>query len=390
MVYNTYYLLDNALPHLRHLTLKHCNCYQLSILFNLIPNLHSLDIVLSLGFNTDWSNNIPLLTHLRKFVLNSYGEKLTMIQIKQLLSRMPNLRHFELDTQGYMDLIDGQQWELLVSHLIVFDFRIYLLCLSLNISEENILESFRSLFWLEYKHWLVAYNSSHMQHIFTVPRFASNIVMHPYIDWPPSCTSSNFDFDQYITCLHLSSLNSIPHRFTNITSLIFGIEETIINSRLVAFLNLVKHIPFLNSISFRDLSVLKYMPNDIVFKQIRNLYVRDINTRANIPLRLDINQLCNIFPLLERLSLELTSRQDLLLLIDQLRYLSIAKFGLYHSSSIDQRSFRSLSVTRDWLMKNSRRLKTNNNFTYKLINNKIHLWMNNEKVCFVSLSRNAM
>ncbi|CAF3317755.1 unnamed protein product [Rotaria sp. Silwood2] len=303
---------------------------------------------------------------------------------------MSNLRHFELDTQSYMDLIDGQEWELLVSHLTVFDFRIQLLCILSSLTEKNILESFSTLFWLEYKHWFVAYDNSYMQHIFTVPRFAPSVVRYPYTHWPPACTSPDFDFDKYITCLHLLSLNSVPHLLLNTTTIIFNKEETVTDIELFTFLGLVKHMPLLNSISFRNLSVLKYVPNDVVFKQIRSLYIQDIDARANIPLRLDINRLCTIFPFLQRLNMEITSRQDLLLLIDRLRYLSIAKVGLYYPSSIDQRSFRSLSVTRDWLIKKSRRLQANKNFTCKVINNKIHLWMNNENVCFVSCSRNAI
>ncbi|CAF1565556.1 unnamed protein product, partial [Didymodactylos carnosus] len=85
-------------------------------------------------------------------------EKLTMIQIKEFLSKIPNLIHFELDSEGYMDLIDGQQWELIASNLIIFDFRIHLLDPLWNFSEENILQSFLSLFWLEHKRRFVAYD----------------------------------------------------------------------------------------------------------------------------------------------------------------------------------------------------------------------------------------
>lgn len=74
MVYNTYYLLDNSLPNLHHLVLKYCNCSQLSNLLQLIPNLHSLDIMLILNTHSNWSNDVPTLTCLRKLVLNTYGE----------------------------------------------------------------------------------------------------------------------------------------------------------------------------------------------------------------------------------------------------------------------------------------------------------------------------
>jgi hypothetical protein len=74
MVYNTHYLLDNSLPNLHHLILKYCNYYQLSTLFKLMPNLHSLDIMLTIDTHSFWPSNVPVLTYLRKLVLNTYGE----------------------------------------------------------------------------------------------------------------------------------------------------------------------------------------------------------------------------------------------------------------------------------------------------------------------------
>ena len=69
-----------------------------------------------------------------------------MIHIEQFLSKIPNLYYFELIAQGYLDLIDGQKWELLVSHLTIFNLRLHLLCSLPDFSEENILDSFCSQF----------------------------------------------------------------------------------------------------------------------------------------------------------------------------------------------------------------------------------------------------
>ncbi|CAF2035753.1 unnamed protein product [Rotaria magnacalcarata] len=374
-VHNTFHLVDHPLPRLRHLNLKFCNCRQLSSLLNQMPNLYSLDIILSVDLHTNWSYDVPRLTHLRRFVLSTNGEHVTMIQIEQLLSKIPNLTHFELDTQGNIDLIDGQQWELLVSHLIVFNFRIHLFCPLLNFSKNNILESFRSLFWLEHKQWFVSYDDPD---IFTVPRFASNIVTHPYANWPPLCTSSGFNFDQCVRCIRLSLLDPVPPSFINVTSLVFDTEEITTDVGLFAFLKLLEHMPCVHSLSFRNLPVLTSASNNVVLKNIRTLHVQNAYITAENRLQLDINRLCMIFPQIERLNMELTSRQDFVLLVDQLKYLSIVKVEFYHLSSIDTDSY----LTRDWLTKNSRRLKTNNNFMYKRIHNKIHLWINNDKTEF--------
>jgi hypothetical protein len=151
MVYNTYHLLEKTLPNLHRLSLKYCGCYQLRTVFEMIPNLQSLDIILTLDTRSNWWD-IPLLTHLRILKLQSYGERLIMLQMKEFLSKIPNLKHFELDTEGSRDLIDGQQWESVVANLVRFDFRIRLLEPLLYVDKENVLQSFRSLFWLEQKH----------------------------------------------------------------------------------------------------------------------------------------------------------------------------------------------------------------------------------------------
>ncbi|CAF3300077.1 unnamed protein product [Rotaria socialis] len=373
-VYNTAHLIDQPLPRLRHLNLKFCHYWQLSKLLSQMPNLYSFDVILSVDLRTNWSYDVPLLPHLRRFVLSTNSEQVTMIQIEQLLSKMPNLTHFELDTQGNMDLIDGQQWELLISHLVVFNFRIHL-CSLFNVPKNTILESFRSLFWLEHKQWFVAYDDPN---IFTVPRFASSIVTHPYVNWPPLCTSFDFNFHQYIRCIRLSSLDSVPHSFINVTSLVFDTEGITTDIGLFAFLDLLEQMPCVRSLSFRNLPVLTSVPNNVVLKNIRNVHVQNAYTTAESRLQLDINRLCMIFPQIERLNMELTSSQDFVLLIDQLKYLSIVKVEFCHSSPIDTDSY----LTRDWLTKNSRRLKTNNNFMYKCIHNKIHLWINNDKTEF--------
>lgn len=298
------------------------------------------------------------------------GEQLTMIKIKELLSKMPNLRHFELDTEGSRDLIDGQQWELLVSHLTVFDFRIHLNGF-ITSSNEPILQSFRSLFWLEQKRWFVANDGSYIHHIFTIPRFVSSIVKYPYTNWPPSSTSSDFSFNPYIKTCYMSLFNPALHCFTNITSLVFDMNEISTDSGFCAFVHRMNQLPLLHSVTFRDLSVLSNVPNNVVFKKIRSLDVLDTDTRANVRIPLNIDRLCTIFPCLERLTMGLTSNNDFVSLIDRLPYLSIVKFELTHFAL----------VTRRWLTKKSRRLGADNNFTCKIIHNRIHLWMNNERVC---------
>ncbi len=43
-----------------------------------------------------------------------------MVLIEEFLYKMPPLKHLELEMRGNKDLIDGQRWESLISHLINF------------------------------------------------------------------------------------------------------------------------------------------------------------------------------------------------------------------------------------------------------------------------------
>ena len=132
-----------------------------------------------------------------------------MSHVEQFLSKISNLYYFKLIAQGYLDLIDGQKWELLVSHLTIFNFRLHLPCSLPDFSKENILDSFCSLFWLEQKCWFVVYDGPYSRNIFMVPRFTSNILVCPNIYWPSICISSNFCFDKYIHQVDLSLFNPI-------------------------------------------------------------------------------------------------------------------------------------------------------------------------------------
>ena len=74
LVHDTNHLLVNQLPGLRHLTLVHCRCLQLPTVFHQVSNLRSLSITIATDGYTDWSNQIPPLTHLNQLVLRNYCE----------------------------------------------------------------------------------------------------------------------------------------------------------------------------------------------------------------------------------------------------------------------------------------------------------------------------
>ncbi|CAF0945030.1 unnamed protein product [Rotaria sp. Silwood1] len=223
--------ITKPLNNLRYLTITHCYCHNLEYLFRQMMMLRSLNITVSLDMFTDWSKKIPVMNHLRRLTLGIQYGRLTMSRMNQFLSKMPRLLHFELriddpmdvigdeqwtrwsrhsnaDIEDANDIISGHQWKYLVPHLQTFDFRFCLL----NRSDEKILDSFRSPFWLEQKQWFVAYDDYQSSPcLFTVPRFAPKNIIYSSDYNTPWCTSSNLGLDQFVDVLTLPKFR--PSRF---------------------------------------------------------------------------------------------------------------------------------------------------------------------------------
>ncbi|CAF1209820.1 unnamed protein product [Adineta ricciae] len=370
-VYNVYCLLNDPLPNLHHLALRYCDCRHLVTILTLMPNLRTFDVILTCGVRSHWPIELPLLLYLKKFTLRTEGEYLTLSQVEKFLSKTPNLKHFELETEGLKELFDGERWEPIVSGLSRFDFRIHCSDTSNNIFErEHVLQSFRSLFWLEQKRWFVAYYTPNAREIFTVPRFLSTIGNYPSVNWPPQCTLPDFPFAKHITHLQCSALYPlIADQFPNITSLTIHTNRTLDGQTLV---QVIEQMKFLYSISIVDLSIVNHIPINVVFEKIRSLSVQEFSTSDSDQTIHDLDRVCFTFPRLERLNMKLLSHIHLFRLIDQLKYLSIAKFELHQSSS------ESPTMQRNWLINNCRRFQTTDNFTFRYVNDTIYLWMATE------------
>ncbi|CAF4349583.1 unnamed protein product, partial [Rotaria sordida] len=97
-------------------------------------------------------------------------------------------------------MVDGHQWKYLVSHLQTFDFHFYLS----DRSDEKILDSFRSSFWLKQKQWFVAYDDHQsLPRLFTVPRFAPKNIIYSSDYRTPLCTSSDLCLDKFVDIITL-------------------------------------------------------------------------------------------------------------------------------------------------------------------------------------------
>jgi hypothetical protein len=301
-----------------------------------------------------------------------------MGQINQILTKMPCLIHFELeledpmdviggemwkswiihlnvDIEEAMDIIDGNQWKYSVSHLQRFDFRFYLS----QIPSKQILDSFRTPFWLEQKRWFVAFDDCQSSPcLFTVPRFAPKTAIYSLNYHSIPCTSSELYLDQFVHTLNLPVLRPLTHDFTNVTSLVLETNENIDRDKVLPFLQL----PHLHSLSLNNLSLLVVLSSELALKSIRILNVKTTVSKSNA------EQICVIFPQVERLCVTIDDNDTMLSLIDGLKYLSISKFICCHLSSMG-------ILTREWFQEHSSRLKTNDHFTYRINVNDVHLWM---------------
>ncbi|CAF3373579.1 unnamed protein product [Rotaria socialis] len=373
------YPLTTPLNNLRYLTVTHVGCFNLEYLFRQTTNLRSLNMTLSLNAFSDWSNQIPVMNHLRRLTLWISFGRVPMSRMNQFLSKLPCLMHFELriddpidvvgaeqlrkwsqysngDVEVPEDIVDGNQWKYLISHLQTFDFRF---CLT-HRSNEKILDTFRSSFWIEQKQWFVAYdNQESSSCLFTIPRFASKNVIYSPDYCTPSSTSSSLHLDEYVDVLTLPNVCRLTHRFVNARSLILEKDDGLCLETILPFVNL----PHLQSLASVKASLMTLFLNyETKFESIRSLRIDAMVMGSHA------KAICTVFPRLERLRIGISDQDTIILLIDRLKYLSIAIFTYCHPLS-----FKSLS--RKWLVDKSSRLMANNNFTCSMNTEKLSLWM---------------
>ncbi|CAF4969528.1 unnamed protein product [Rotaria magnacalcarata] len=302
--------------------------------------------------------------------------------MNQFLSKLPCLMHFELriddpidvfgtqqlrewsrysngDVEVPKDIVDGNQWKYLISHLQTFDFRFCLV----HRSNEEILDTFRSSFWIEQKQWFVAYdNQESSSCLFTIPRFASKNVIYSPGYCTPSSTSSSLHLDEYVDVLTLPNVCRLKHRFVNATSVILEKDDGLCLETILPFVNL----PSLQSLSSVKASLVTLFLNyETKFESIRSLRIDAMVMRSHA------KAIYVVFPRLERLHIGISDQDTIILLVDGLKYLSIAIFTYRHPLSLK-------SLSRAWLVEKSSRLMANNNFTCSINAEKLSLWMSIE------------
>ncbi|CAF3150270.1 unnamed protein product [Rotaria sp. Silwood2] len=142
---------------LKHLSITNTSCYlnELIHLFQFTPNLQYL-LIDFMDYANEFDLSLPIIsiTHLKL----SFDSSLNILQY--LLQNIPDLYDLTLETCNiYMD---GYQWEELIRKYLlklkIFQFKMRFSALndeSKEIQSDQILDSFRTKFWLDEHQWFV-------------------------------------------------------------------------------------------------------------------------------------------------------------------------------------------------------------------------------------------
>ncbi|CAF0839344.1 unnamed protein product [Adineta steineri] len=388
VISNARYMTRNndQLGNLRHLSIQQCNMNDLEHIFHLTPSLYSLELTIcrESGF---WIpvDDIPL--KLKRIVLNTHIQ-MSMIDIKEFLSKTSQLKYFELQTNIRDLIFNGDEWISLVENLITFDFKFRI---SKAIIHPNaFINSFRTTFWIEEKRWFIAYDEEQSL-VYTVPRFVEKCAeYHIYSSFePPSHTTIDINTPFFYDNINELTINqclcrSLPfYRFTNITRLSFSGEIPFDQLHSIVDLSNVYYLKLPEIISIKDLKrifpnvfprvqhlYLRSLPighswrHSIIMKQIRILHIQTINCAS---------QLCQQFPNIERLYVDCVKsyrqiRWIIHRLKPQLSYMSLS----WLNNQPKQLSFR---LFHKWLKK-QQQYQTYRSHIGSF--SCIYLWINNE------------
>jgi len=312
-----------------------------------------------------------------------------MNQMEQFLSKLPHLRHLELNSDGMLDLSDGYRWQLLSSSLITFNFKFNI---NFDPFGNPILDSFRTSFWLKEKQWFVAFD---FLHLFSIPYFAPKkwSLSHPS-EYDSTAPDEKLFYDNINTLV----LDSVPmsdkcYRFNYIKILEINCSisletlSTIVNLNQVEHLilsmksidmitNVVQSMPRLNSLSLMDIKALYRIQHVQVYpiKQIRTLEFNSTGGIENL-----INGLSRIFPCIEYLIVsDMISKLVTIRLTDFFPRLSNVSFHILYLSIEDAEQNDMDSKLASSVTQHLR----NNTYTCRFyrsrqssLNGNVHLWI---------------
>ncbi|CAF3140755.1 unnamed protein product [Rotaria sp. Silwood2] len=284
-----------------------------------------------------------------------------------LLANLLHLKHLELHAKDLSDLVDGYRWQILTSNLLSFKFKFKIDLISI---EQNF-ASFRTSFWLQEKHWYVAYDD---EYLFSVPHFAPVNANTPY-SLPTYYTTPNDNiFRETITKLTLSILpKSSNYHFPNVETLEIScvgpyyilfeiIDLSRVQHLIITWAEYILHLKLmlktmssLNRLTIKSAVTFEHLIQMHVcrFQQIRRLQIQSISIENNH----NFEELFTCFPYVEHLHIQrVSTRTNLTYLIDGFKHLLNASFGIPFIVELDDEDIKNLLRQPHILLFGSKRL----------------------------------
>ncbi|CAF0903918.1 unnamed protein product [Rotaria sordida] len=327
-----------SLSHLHRLKISECSTTELQKICSEMSQLKSFDVCLQ--GDPIYIQVLSSLSKLTRLILkiDVFKNKfISMDFIEQFLPNLFQLKHFEFQTDNGDHFDDGKRWEKLTKSFITFNFKFKIKYLFKG------LDSFRTSFWLEEKHWCVIY---HNEDLYTIPRFAPVKCYISNLLFINSNTPNYTIFYERITKLIVSTeFFNENHYFPNVKTLKMNCLVSIERLSNIINLNKVKHLilssessismfllalsvmPHLNELTIRGYLVpilIKELQDNII-KQIRILNLHFCYFEKESITKI----LCYHFPYIQYLNISLiNSIKDIIFFIQQLKYLLNASFGM--------------------------------------------------------------
>lgn len=299
--------------------------------------------------------------------------------LKNCLIKLNQITHLTIQAAGKRDLIDGQQWEEFISkaRIIKFDFKFLLNTIDSSIQDEiDLLESFRSSFWVEDKHWYVALHREDQWPnriiIYSIPRFRPKFIKYPTYNYPPLSTAPlhlNQQFFYSSEIRHLSCYLNDPMIFANFR--FTQVSELCLVGSTLASIDSILSIVNLNQITKLDVTHIENISidklNDLLNHTTRLylLKLTNFDVLLNIPSHIryiilkntiqliDLDTFCHVLSYIEKVKLPVESEEMIIQLVNRIECL--------HNIVLCFSPWCSLSnMTIEWFQQNSHRFNTQN------------------------------
>ncbi|CAF2992071.1 unnamed protein product [Rotaria socialis] len=177
--------LQQPLLKLTHFKILSCSWTDLKIIFQWVPNLVSLHIIVPFSQTSYMIDYIPL--NLSSLVLEL--QRWTLFsEVENLLSLTKSLKRFILETNGELALLDAKRWEKLIKTNLpqLTEFALNITPEENNLTGDDVLTPFQNPFWTNEKHFqmacLISSETQSCAKLFSVPHFAPSDAWYPPID----------------------------------------------------------------------------------------------------------------------------------------------------------------------------------------------------------------